>query len=265
MKKLVYIIAACATLFTACEKGTLVETTEYEKVAPGDPKYSYVKILNLTPSSPVINYYMDGPKFTSALSSTGLETGGFAYNGLFPDLGYAVTSPGNHQLTAKIVPRALVDPGLQVLDKQITTAPGKYYTVITGGTYGLDKTIPSIMVSEDKKPALDTSKVFVRLVNSYNGGPSYDLVKDSATGTKLISNLAFGTASEFVEIPGTAGVGGSTASVKLFFNNSATGVPQIAAGTTLNFPKGRAYTIYTRGILGNTLFPFSATFYTTFY
>jgi hypothetical protein len=90
-------------------------------------------------------------------------------------------------------------------------------------------------------------------------------VKDSAIGTKLISNVAFGTASEFVEIPGTAGVGGSAASVKLFFNNSATGVPQITAGTTINFPKGRAYTVYTRGIFGNTSFPFSATFYTTFY
>jgi hypothetical protein len=265
MKKLLYIIAACATLFTACEKGTLVETTDYEKVAPGDPKYSYVKILNLTPSSPIINYYMDGPKFSSALSSTGLETAGFGYNGLFPDLGYAVTSPGTHQLTAKIVPLATVDPGLKVLDKQITTAPGKYYSLITGGTYGVDKTISSLLVLEDKKPALDTSKVFIRLVNFYNGGPSYDLVKDLATGPKLISNVPFGAASEFVEIPGTAGVGGSTASVKLFFNNSATGVPQITAGSTLTLSKGRAYTVYTRGSFGVTAFPFTATFYTTFY
>jgi hypothetical protein len=265
MKKLIYMLAACATLFTACEKGTLVETTEYEKIAPGDPKYSYVKILNLTPSSPVVNYYMDGPKFSSGLSSTGIENSGFGYNGIYPDLGYATTAPGNHQLTAKIIPTATLDANLQVLDKAITTAPGKYYTIITGGVYDATKKIPSAIAIEDKKPALDTSKIYVRLVNFLNNGTTFDLVKDVANGPKLASKVAYGGASEFVEVGGTAGVGGTSAIVKLFFNDSNTGVPIVATGSSLTLTKGRAYTIYARGIFGSTTFPFTLTFYTTFY
>ena len=267
MKKIFYIIAACASLLTACEKGALVETTEYEKVAPGDPKYSYIKILNLTPSSPVVNYYLDGPKFSSGLSSSGMETAGFGYNGLFPDLGYAVTNPGTHQLTAKILPNAKVDPSLQVLDKQIVTEAGKYYTIITGGMYDAvnAKSIPSALVIEDKRPALDTSKVFVRLVNFLNNGTNFDLVKDAVTGPKLISNVPYGGASEFVEVGGTEGVGGSSALVKLFFNDAVTGAPLLSTGNNLNLIKGRAYTIYARGIVGSTDFPFTLTFYTTFY
>lgn len=265
MKKILYIVAACGILFTACEKGKLVETTEYEKVAPGDPKYSYVKLLNLTTSSPIINYYMDGPKFSSGLSSTGIETAGFGYNGLFPDLGYAVTNPGTHQLTAKIVPKATVDPGLQILDKQIITAPGKYYTIVNGGTYDVaTKTIPTTLVLEDVKPALDTSKVFVRLVNFYNNGPTFDLHRDSISGKKLASNVSFGKASDFIEVGGTEGVGGGSALVKFFFKDVATGA-SVNTGSNLTLTKGRAYTIYMRGAVGITGFPFTVTFYTTFY
>lgn len=263
MKKLLYSILAGVILFTACKKGTLVETTVYEKVAPGDPKYSYFKILNVTPGSPVVNFYMDGAKFSSALSSSGIETAGYTYNGIYPDLGYATTTPGSRVLSATIIPTSLLDPSLEVFKQTITPAAGKYYTVFTTGTYSTAKTLPSYVMVEDVKPALDTTKIYVKLANFYNGSANLDLVKDLATGTKIISNVAYGEVSAWAEIP--ALVGGSANTVKLFLNGVGTVVPLVAAGTTFTLSKGRAYTLYTRGVVGSTLTPIGFNSFTTFY
>ena len=264
MKKILYLIAVGTVLLAACTKGDLVENTVYERLQPGDPKYAYIKILNLTPGSPAVNFYMDGTKFSSGYSTLGVENAGYAYNGLFPDLGYAVTSPGEHTLTGKIIPSATADPNLGVFDQQIAPAAGKYYTIFTTGMYTLpDKKIPSSFMLEDTKPTLDTSKVFLRLVNMYNGSPNVDLVKDAATGSKIISNVGYSQASDWAEIPNIGP--GAAVSVKLYVNNAATGATLVTAGFTGTVTKGRAYTLYLRGVLGNTTYPLSIGSYTTFY
>lgn len=267
MKKILYFMVAGIGLLASCTKGDLVENTEYEKLEYADPKYSYIKIQNVTPSSPVVNFYLDGLKFSAQQSTLGIENAGYAYNGIFPDLGYAVTSPGTHTLTAKIIPTATADANLEVFNQTINPAAGKYYTIFTTGIYSTTvapvKKIPSITIIEDTKPALDTSKIFVRVANFLNGGPTVDLTKDLATGPKIISGVAYGTASGWAEIP--ALTPGSTNAVKLFMNNSTTNTPLIAAGTTVTLTKGRAYTIYSRGIVGNASFAPTITFYTTFY
>lgn len=255
-------MVACVGFFTACEKGTLVETTEYEKVAPGDPKYSYLKILNLTPSSPVLNFLVDGKKFSANLSSSGVASTGYAYNGLFPDLGYAVVTPGTRSLTATIAPTATVDPNLEVFKQSINAAAGKYFTIFTTGVYSTaTKNIPSALVLEDIKPALDTSKIFIRVVNLYNGSPNMDITRIS-TGVKLVSNLAYGTASPFTEIPNPGA--GAAPSNAFTVTNAATGAALVTT-LTVSLTKGRAYTIYFRGILGNASFPLASGFLTSFY
>ena len=264
MKKILYFIVASIGLLAACKKGDLVENTVYEKIQPADPKYAYLKILNLTPGSPTVNFYMDGTKFSAGYSTLGIENAGFAYNGLFPDLGYAVTTPTTHTLTAKIIPTATADANLEVFNQQITPAAGKYYTIFTTGMYtSPTKKIPSAIMLEDTRPALDTSKIFVRLANLYNGSPNLDMVRDAATGTKIISNVAYGAASDWAEVPNLGP--GTAPSVKLFFNQAGTTTTLITAGVTSTLTKGRAYTIYLRGVLGNSSYPLSGTFYTTFY
>lgn len=269
MKKIFYSLLVSFALLAACKKGELVENTEYEKLEYADPKYSYIKILNVTPGSPVVNFYMDGAKFSAQQSTLGIENAGYTYNQVFPDLGYAVTSPGAHNITAKIIPSvpAAQDPGLEVFNQNITPAAGKYYTLFTTGMYSTaspaTKKIPSYVMVEDSKPLLDTSKIFIRVANFYNGSANIDLVKDVATGPVIVSNVAYGTASGWAEIP--ALVPGTTNAVKLFLNVNGTTTPLISAGATVTFTKGRAYTFYTRGVLGNATYPLAATFYTTFY
>lgn len=264
MKKILYFIAIGAGLISACQKGELVESTTYEKITTGDPKYAYLKILNLTPASPALTFYMDGNKFSSALSTAGTENAGYAYNGLFPDLGYAVTSPGSHVLTAKIIPTVSPDANLEVFSTTINPEAGKYYTIFTTGQYSTTtKKIPSSVMLEDSRPALDTSKVFLRVVNLYNGNSNLDITKDLATGTKIFSNVAYGIGSGWVEIPNIGP--GVAPVVKVFVNPVGTASPIIPAGSSLTLSKGRAYTLYLRGVAGNATYPFAGTVYTTFY
>ncbi|WP_443945355.1 hypothetical protein ACJVDH_20950 [Pedobacter sp. AW1-32] len=264
MKKIVYLIVVCVVLFSACKKMALVETTKYETITPGDPKYSYVKILNLSPGSPVLTFNVDGAKFSAALSSAGSVNAGYTYNGLFPDLGYAVATPGTRIVSGNVIPSATADANLEVFNASVNLAAGKYYSIIPYGIYNTTtKKIPSSYIIEDIRPATDTTKIFVRMANFYNNGPSLDLLKDSATGTKLISNSAFGTVSDWVSIPNPGNT--STPSNKFYLNVAGTSTTLISAGATLSLSKGRAYTIYLRGTLGSTAFPATMSTYTTFY
>ncbi|MFN0291663.1 DUF4397 domain-containing protein [Pedobacter helvus] len=266
-KKLYYLIAGVAMLFSACDKDKgYVENTEYERLTPGDPKYSYIKILNLSPGSPVVNFYMDGTKFSSKLSSTGVENAGYTYNQVFPDLGYAIATPGARTLTGKIIPTATADANLQVFSTNINPAPGKYYTIIPNGAYNTStKTIPSTLVLEDVRPLLDTTKVIVRFANVLSGGPTMSLIRGTAVSDpKIINNVAVNTASDWVEISSPGG--GPNPSLSFLFVDAATNVALGTALTTTSLTKGRAYTLYVRGISGaaspnNPII----TFYTTFY
>ena len=110
---------------------------------------------------------------------------------------------------------------------------------------------------------MDTSKVFVRLVNVYNGGPSFDLIKgDVVTGPKIITNVAYGAASDWAEVP-SPGSGVAPTNKYLLVNN-ATGAIFVTS-VSLSFSKGRAYTIFVKGVAGNASFLPALTTYTTFY
>jgi len=269
MKKLIYILTACVALLTSCAKESdyqSLENTEYEKLSPADTKYTYLKVLNLTPGSPVVNYYVDGVKFSSALSSSGVENAGYGYNGLYPDFGYAAVAPGSHKLTAKVIPTATADKNLEVLNTTVSPEAGKYYTIYTTGQYSAtNKVLGTPFVLEDVRPALDTSKIFIRFVNLCNGLPSIDIVKGAAaTDPKIITNIGYGQASPWVAIPN---VGNGTApTIPLWYLLSATGAPIFTTVSNSTLTKGRAYTIYARGVIGatGTTAP-TFTYYTTFY
>nr|MBC7613097.1 DUF4397 domain-containing protein [Pseudopedobacter sp.] len=258
MKKILFIFAIGIGIFTACKKGELVENTKYEKLEPGSTKFAYLKLLNASPGSPVVNFYINGTKFSSVYTSSGKENGGFGYNGLFPDLGYAYTTPKSQTLSAKILDNASINPGLEVFNNSIVPEGGKYYSIITNGLYNTTtKQIPNYTVIEDVRPATDTTKVFVRLINMYSGGPSVDMI-DLTTGQTLAKAVPTGTASSWFIIPNPG------QSNKYAFKNSTTSVAY-SVSLIATLTKGRAYTVYTRGVAGNTTYPFDLGFYTTFY
>lgn len=262
MKRIIYLIVVSIGLLTSCKKQELVETTVYEKIQPGDPKYSFFKVLNLSAGSPAVNYFLDGTKSSGLYSTTGVE-GGYAFNGLFPSIGYAVTTPGTHTLSAKLTSAAtpVADRGLEVFTSPYNMAAGKYYTVVTGGIYNTtSKKIESSLLIEDTRPALDTAKIFIRFANLYTGSPNVDLIQTfGGVSTKVATNIAFGKTSDFAVMPnpGKANVYSIT--------NSVTGAVVANFPTAITLTKGTAITLYLRGVVGNATFPPSFTFYTTFY
>ncbi|MGE6221510.1 DUF4397 domain-containing protein [Nubsella zeaxanthinifaciens] len=267
MKKILYFMAGCIVFFASCkpDKG-LVENTKYEKIAVGDPKYSYLKILNLSPNSPVVNFYLNGAKFSTKQSTTGIENAGYTYNQVFPDFGYAVATPGSQTLTGKVIPTATADPSLEVFSATINPAPGKYYTLVPSGLYdATTKKIPSFVTVEDTRPALDSTKIFIRLLNVISGGPSTTLIRGTTVADpKIISNVGVNTVSDWAEISSPGG--GPTTTLGVLFIDAGTNTPIGSTVTFTGLTKGRAYTLYIRGIWGatGTNAP-TLSFYTSFY
>ncbi len=258
MKNLLYVFALGVVLFTACKKGTLVENTVYEKLEPGNTTYGNLKLLNASPGSPTINFYVNGTKFSSLYTSSGSENGGYGYNGLFPGLGYAVTTPGTQTLTASTLATATVDPALQVFSTSISPDGGKYYSIFATGVYDtIAKKIPTSFILNDVRPTTDTTKIFIRFVNLYIGGPSIDM-KQVVDGQKIASGIAFGKASAWVNIPNPG------QSNKYSFSDSGTDVA-FPGTLTAALTKGRAYTVYVYGSTGSATYPLKADYYTTFY
>ncbi|MET3114663.1 hypothetical protein AAKU52_002398 [Pedobacter sp. CG_S7] len=259
MKKLIYIFSLVAITFSGCTKGDLVESTEYTKISAGDPAYSYIRFINLTPASPVINFNLNDVRVSGNASTNGKEAG-YTYLGVFPGLGgtFIPAKVGVNAITAKIVSSAIADANLEVFNTSINTAAGKYYTLYTTGTYNItNKKVESSLLMEEVKPALDTSKVFIRVVNLYNGGPNIDFVQKT-TSQKIVSNLAYGTASAFVEIP----MPGQSNLYNI--NQNTTGATLIAT-TAITLIKGQAYTFIIRGVNGSIATPIGVNYYATFY
>lgn len=264
MRQLSLLTSIICMLFWSCEKPEVVSDSVYEKISPGDPNYSFIKIINTSPSSPVLNFYFNGSKFTSGLSSSGKETSGLSYAGSYPGLGYSVTTPTAKNVTAKVATGASVDGGVEVLNSTITVSGGKYYSVFTDGAYDvINKKIGGIKVFEDAIPSLDTTKIMVRYINMYNSPASIDLFKDAANGSNIASNIKYGEASGWVSIP-NPGLGTSP-TYFLYFVDHSTGQTLLSARIVGSLTKGMAYTIYTSGIAGNTTFPITLGSVANFY
>ncbi|RYF12448.1 DUF4397 domain-containing protein [Pedobacter agri] len=262
MKKTLYILIAAVTIFTACKKGELVESTPYTKINVGDPAYSFLRFINMTPGSPSVNFYMNDTRISGAYNALTGETG-FSYIGIFPvNPGqFLPITPGTSKIDAKIVSSAATDKSLNVFNTNINLAGGKYYTLFTTGAYNTtDKKIPASLLLEEVRPALDTTKIFVRMVNLYNGGTANIDMVQRTTGQVIVPNVAYNSASGFVEIP----LPGQSNVYQFNYTGTTTSVTTGSfSGITLT--KGQAYTFIVRGIAGSTTTPFGLSYYASFY
>lgn len=249
MKRLLYIFALGIGLFSACKKGTLVESTVYEKIEPGSTKYAYLKFLNVSPGSPLINFYVNGSKFSGAYTSLGTENNGLGYKSYFPGSGFATTTPGTQTLSASTLASDKVFPGLQIFSNPISPEAGKYYSIVLAGVYdSTARKIPNFIVLSEARPALDTTKIYVRLVNLFNGSPNIDMTQAS-NGQKIITNAAFAKVTDWVSIPNAGQLNTYT------FSDSATGLV-FPKQTIPALTKGRAYTFYAAGVNTGKTYPF---------
>lgn len=247
-------LALLIGVLTACEKGTLIEQTVVYNPTSDDIK---LKILLLAPGAPSVNFYLNNTKITGVYSAVGVEAG-YGYNGLYPDLGYLIINPTTtYQLQAKVANSAATDAGLVVFDQNMNFENGKSYSFISSLYNTTTKTMSTYTLLEDVRPPIDTSKVFVRVVNLLNNKAAINYVQ-TTSGQVIAQGLPYGQATEFIAInnPGKAN---SYAPV-----NPDTGTNLVTA-TSYTLTKGRCYTAYVYGIFGNTTYPPKMSYYTTFY
>lgn len=236
--KILNILTLCLLcVLSACEKDTSLEATATLAVDSNKP---FVKFFNASPDSPIINFYMDNIKMTGTYTVSGTETG-IAYAAIYPSLGYSQSSGTSSKILTKIAGSSTVNPGVVTSESTVNLAAGKYYSVFAVDQYDLVNKKQNLLVIEDKSPATDTSKVFLRLVNLQVKRAKVDVSLN--TGEKLFSGVEYLKSTDFVSIPNPGKE--STYILK----DSTTGAI-IPLTLKLNLSKGRAYTLVLRGVAG---------------
>ncbi len=235
--KYFFLVAVIAISLSSCDKVSLDERDEPVIGAK-------IKFFNATLNSPGINLYANDSKITTVAPTAANVENGITFGGVYPNLEYAVVSPGTFQLKTKIAASSTVDPNLEVSSLSSTLENDKYYTVIAVDSYNtIDKKVNTIIIN-DELVARDTSKALIRFINLVGNIGNVDLAVSN--GATIVSSIPYKGVSAFA----TAPLPGASVNYVLKFS-TPTGII-----TTSNFPltfnKGRVYTVFFSGTIGGT-------------
>lgn len=239
MKILNFITLAMFCVLSACEKDTSLESTATSAVDLNKP---FVKFMNASPGSPIINFYMDNIKMTGTYTVSGTETG-IAYAAIYPSLGYSQSTGSSGKISTKIAGSSTVDPGVSTNESTVNLAAGKYYSVFAVDQYDAVTKKQKLLVIEDKNPPSDTTKAFLRFVNLQVKRAKVDV--SLSTGEKLFSGIDYLKETDFVSIPNPG-----KESTYILKDTSTGAIIPLTLKLTL--AKGRAYTLVLRGVAGTT-------------
>jgi len=238
MKKNIVLFILLITGLTACDKLDALQ----DRGLPQEG--ANIKAMHMSPDAPAFNLMVDSIRVVTVLSSTttGLESG-LVFGSLFPSLagGYAVVPGGSHSISAKVPSTSTTLPGQTIVTKNSTLVSGKFYTIaIVDSLSKLD----AVIVEDDRNVA-DTSKAYFRIANFLVRG-SVDIEFINLTGgyNFMKNGIAFKTVTNFDTLTP------SPASYKVLLRT--TGSTTRLDSVTLTPLKGRKYTLYTRGVVGQT-------------
>jgi len=227
---LLFTIAACDKLDALQDRGVVEEGAG-------------IKVMHLSPDAPTFNIMVDSLRAVTALASTtGTETG-LVFGNIFPNLagGYALVPGGGHTVSAKVSSTSATMPGQTIVTKPTTLDNGKFYTIaIVDSLSRLD----AVIVEDDRNVA-DTSKAYFRIANfMLRGTADVEFIGSSGGYNFMKNGISFKTVSNFDTLTP------SPASYKVLLrsNGTATRLDSV----TLTPLKGRKYTLYTRGVVGQT-------------
>lgn len=182
---------------------------------------AFVRVVNAAEGSQAQDFYLDSTKLTSSA---------VAYT---QNSGYITTTNGNKLGRFKTSGTATVNSSATVNIKG-----GKYYTIYyTGGTSS-----SASYTTTDEQVAASANKAKVRFVHlSSAAANKVDLAIQG--GAKIISNLAYKSASAYQEVD-------ANTNFQLFTAGSTTGAITIPA---LSLQAGKVYTVYISGSTAVTI------------
>lgn len=200
------------------DKRNLTNTTDvYEE---GQHRFSFIRFLHASPNTPNLDIYIDNKK-----AITNLPYGGLA--------GYAAFSGEPHKYQVYI--------GGQTT-KPLLTIPlsfsGDSFTTIA--IAGLLQNL-QYRIYRDMKEDIPANESYLRFVHLSPNTPGVDVIAEE--GIIIFKNLTFGKTEQYKKINPNI--------YKLFL--SITGTSNIILGLPqLTFEGGKAYTIYSSGLLNGT-------------
>lgn len=258
MRKLFNILylAVIAVVISSCgEKDIIIN--EYTR-EPGDE--AQVRFYNFGINSPSVNFYADNVKITASQSLTGeMASTGVSFGATYPSIGYVEVPGGQNINLFSKTPTTLVIPTNNVNNyKQDTEVSNmvvpkleskKQYSLFIAGYFDKNTHKAESFIISDELPPSDTSKVFIRFVNSGVAEAGTLSVKISRMkGTEVLSEeivdpaLAFKSATEFKGFP--------------YGTYKFTIIPSNATNRTwertITLNRDRVHTIAIRGDLRNT-------------
>lgn len=169
MKKTIAVVLAVAALLASLPMTRSAE-------AQGQ---AMVRVWHASPDAPPVDVYVDGkPAFT---------------NLAFPNASaYANLAPGSYDV--QVFPSSAKGQGTPVIDVKDLNLAAKAYTVMAIGKLAEIK--PLVLEDNLAKPA--AGKAHVRFVHASPDAPAVDIT--TKDGTKVFSNVAFGSASEWTPL-----------------------------------------------------------------
>jgi len=237
-------------LIFALATGFMVGCTKIDSIptrfTPIPGNNTNVKFLMMSPDAPNINFFANGIKFSAVVPTIGGVVLGTGYPAIYPaTIGYATIAGGAVKIDAKVPDSAAVMPGQVVFTSSPTFAATKFYT------YALVDSLSRLtaVVVEDDPTVADASKAYIRIANFIPNSPVKVEVVKTSTGNAYnatYDNLAFKSVSVFDSLG--AGTGQT---YRVFLRNPVTNakLDSISAFVPINTKK---YTIYARGVLGQT-------------
>ena len=235
-KIIIISILAFITGVVSCDKTEALQQRGVARTGSG------IKVMHMSPNAPALNLRIDSVKAVGVLNATGTE-GGFVFGNIFPSLsgGYAMVEAGPAAVIARVPTSSTTLPGQTLLNKSFDFTLGKFYTVaIVDSIHRLDA-----VIVEDDLNVPDTSKAYYRIANFMNNGTAdVEFTSSTISGyTFQKNNHAYKAVTAFDTI--SAG----TYKIMLRANGTSTRLDSITAFAPA---KGRKYTLYTRGVVGQT-------------
>lgn len=238
-----YKYVVILSIFTACVVLACTKTnTIPNRVSTLPPNSSFLKGLNLSPDAPLFNIMLDSTRVLTVTETAANVESGIGFGGVIPSLsaGYSLIPSGMHTLSAKVPSTSATMPGQTIISKSSNFTTGKYYTVaIVDSLSRLDA-----VIIEDDLSVNDTSKSYFRIANFMLKGTADVEFVGIGGGYNFTKNgLPFKNVTNFDTLTQ------ATYKIYLRANGSPTKLDSIAAFAPV---KGKKYTLYTRGVVGQT-------------
>lgn len=250
------MLSLVAIAFFGCKKNAVEDITKpYSGALFKVYNFAFVK-SNPSPSTAstiTFNAYANNVKFTSILSTTGVEgTAGLVMGGVSPTRGYSLVPAGDNVVFTAVSPANAVPnltygfaPSLQIASVTASVQNNKNYSFYVCGLFDKITQTADGFVMEDILPAADTAVAYIRLINP---APGTNLSLETTYTHKVdgvdvievntpITGVAYKTGSSFVKVP----PGSYT------FRCIDPGTNKIVTRTATNLLRNRIYTFTMRG------------------